>query len=146
LAAGRVFTEQDHADAPPAVIVNETLAAQVWPGQDPIGRRMRFGGENSQAPWMTVVGVIRDVHRAAPQRAIRPEFYLSALQYTPRTLSILVRTERDPGSMIQALRREVQAIDPQVPLFRTGTLAAELSDTLSQQRFQAMLLGVFAAI
>ena len=146
LAAGRDVSDQDHADAPFAAVVNETLARQAWPGQDPIGRRLRPGGANSDAPWITVVGVIRDVHRVAPRRAIRPEVYLSALQATPRTLSILVRTDRDPASMLQAIRREVQALDPQIPLYRTGTLSAELSATLNQPRFQATLLAVFAAI
>jgi predicted permease len=146
LAAGRTFTMQDHADAPRTVIINETLAKLGWPGQDPLGRRMRSGGDNSQAPWLTVVGVIKDVRRGEVTRAIRPELYLSALQVTPRTQTLIVRTAADPSAIIPTIRREVQALNPQLPLFATGTLEAELSETLSQPRFRAVLLAAFAVI
>lgn len=145
-AAGRAFGTQDHADAPRVVIVNETLAKLAWPGQDPLGRRMRAGGETSQAPWMTVIGVIKDLRRGEVTRAIRPELYMSALQVTPRTQMLVIRTAGDPTAILAPLRREVRALDPQLPLFATGTLAAELSDTLSQPRFRAVLLAWFAVI
>jgi putative ABC transport system permease protein len=143
---GRTFSEQDHAEAPRAVVINETLAREGWPDQDPIGRRMRFGGPSSQAPWMVVVGVIRDVHRVDPQRKIRPELYLCSLQVAPRTQTVVARAAGDPAAVISAIRREVQSIDPQLPLFRAGTLADALATTLTQPRFQATLLVVFAAV
>ena len=146
LAAGRTFTSQDHADAPRVVVINETLAKTGWPGRDPIGRRMRSGGETSQAPWMTVVGVIKDLRRGEVARAIRPELYMSALQVTPRTQTLVLRTAGDPSAILPSLRRELQALDPQLPLFATGTLEAELSETLSQPRFRAVLLAGFAII
>lgn len=145
-ASGRGFTDRDHADAPRAVVINETLARTGWPGQDPIGRRMRAGGENSQAPWMTVVGVIKDIRRGDVTKTIRPELYMCALQVTPRTQTLLVRTAGDPVTIIPAIRREVQALNPQLPLFGTGTLAAEVSETLTEPRFRAVLLAGFAAI
>jgi predicted permease len=146
LAAGRTFTEQDHADAPRVVIINETLAREGWPGQDPIGRRMRAGDETSNAPWMTVVGVIRDVRRADVRRAIRPELYMCALQATPRTQMLLVRTKGDPGAVIPDIRREVRAINAHLPLFNVGTLSEDFSETLTSARFRAVLLAAFAMI
>jgi predicted permease len=146
IVRGRAFTGQDHADASGAIVINETLARTGWPGQDPIGRRMRPGGEGSQAPWVTVVGVIRDVHRADVTRAIRPELYLCALQVTPRTQMLLVRTAGDPASILASVRREVHAIDPQLPLYEAGTLQGQLHDSLRQPRFQATLFAGFAAI
>jgi putative ABC transport system permease protein len=146
LQSGRTFTDQDHADAPRAVIINETLARLGWPGQDPLGRRMRSGGDDSQSPWMTVVGVIRDVRRAAVSRAIRPELYLSSLQVTPRTQMLVVRTAGAPAAIVPSVRREVQALDPQLPLFGVGTLEEALAGTLIQNRFQALLLSGFATI
>jgi putative ABC transport system permease protein len=148
LAAGRTFTEQDHAEAPRAVIINETLARSGWPEQDPLGRRMRAGAgdEASEAPWMTVVGVVRDLRRGEVTRAIRPELYMSSLQITPRTQMLVVRAAGDPAGILPSIRREVQALNPQLPLFATGTLEAELSDTLSQPRFRAVLLAGFAVI
>jgi putative ABC transport system permease protein len=147
LARGRTFTDQDHATAPFAVVVNETLANREWPNQDPIGRRLRPGsGANSQAPWFTVVGVVKDLRRADVKRTIRPEIYFSSLQRTPRTQTILFRTAGDPSNVMSAIRREVQSLDPQLPVFRVTTLATEVSTTLIQSRFQATLLAGFAAI
>jgi putative ABC transport system permease protein len=143
---GRGFTEADHADATPAVIVNETFARQAWPEQNPLGRRIRSGDDSSQAPWLTVVGVIRDAHRSEVTRAIRPEIYLSALQSTPRTQTLLMRTAVEPTAVIQSVRRELQALDPQLPAFNVTTLEAELQSTLNQPRFQAVLLAVFAGL
>jgi putative ABC transport system permease protein len=146
MARGRGFTEADHADAPLAVVINETLARAGWPGQDPIGRRLRPGGDQSEAPWMTVVGVIRDAHRTHVTRAIRPEVYTCALQGPPRTQTLLVRTAGEPTAIIPALRREVRALDPQLPIFDVTTLERELARTLDQPRFQAVLFAAFAAI
>jgi putative ABC transport system permease protein len=146
LALGRTFTDQDHADAPRVIVVNEALARMAWPNQDPLGRRLRAGGPQSQAPWMTVIGVIKDARRANVTRAIRPELYFSSLQSTTRTQTIVLRSAGDPAAQLSALRREVQALDPQLPLFEAGTLADEISTTLTQPRFQATLLAWFAGI
>jgi putative ABC transport system permease protein len=144
--AGRTFTDQDHADAPRAVVINETLARAGWPGQDPIDRRMRSGGENSEAPWMTVVGVIPDIRRADVTRPIRPELYLSAAQVTPRTLRLLVRTAGEPTAIVPTIRAAVRALSPQLPLFQVETLDAAVSRTVAPERFRAVLLAGFAAI
>jgi putative ABC transport system permease protein len=146
LTLGRDFNDGDHADAPRAVVINETLARKGWPGQDPIGRRMRFQGDDPQAPWMTVIGVIKDAHRAEVTRQIRPEVYFSMLQFTPRTQTLFVRTSGDPTAIVPAVRRELQALDPQIALFGVSSLEAEISRTLSQPRFQAVLLAGFAGI
>ncbi len=146
IVAGRSFSDQDTADAPRVVVINETLARLGWPGLDPVGRHIRSGGDNSQSPWMTVVGVMKDAHLGDVTRAVRPELFMCSLQVTSRTLMMVVRTAGDPDAILPTLRRELQAIDPQLPLFRAGTLAAEVSDTMNQPRFQATLLGAFAAI
>jgi ABC-type antimicrobial peptide transport system permease subunit len=95
---------------------------------------------------MMVIGVIKDVHRVDPQRTIRPELYMSSMQQTRRTQSLVIRTSGDPNAIISSVRRELQAIDPQVPLFRVETLQGALDDTLNQPRFQATLLAVFAGM
>jgi predicted permease len=146
LVRGRGFTEGDHPDAPLAVVINETLARTGWPDQDPVGRRLRPGDDQSEAPWMTVVGVIRDAHRTEVTRAIRPEVYTSALQGTPRTQTLLVRTAGEPTAIIPSVRRELQALDPQLPIFGVTTLERELALTLNQPRFQAVLFAGFAGI
>jgi putative ABC transport system permease protein len=147
MAHGRGFTDADDANAPLVTVINETFALQAWPGEDPIGRRIRPGDETSTTiRWFTVAGVIRDAHRAEVTRTIRPEVYLNTLQNTPRTQTLFVRTTGDPEAIVPSIRREVQAIDPQLPLFRVTTLEREIGVTLAQPRFQAVLLAVFALI
>jgi putative ABC transport system permease protein len=147
IARGRAFEARDHAQAPPVAVVNETLANRIWPGEEALGRRLRPGdGSNTQAPWITVIGVVKDLRRADVKRSIRPEIYFSSLQSTPRTQVILFRSAGDPAAAMPTIRREVQSLDPQLPLFRVTTLAGEVSNTLSQPRFQATLLGGFSII
>ena len=93
---------------------------------------------------MTVVGVIRDAHRAEVTRAIRPEVYTSALQGPPRTNTLLVRTAGEPTAIVPSIRRELQALDPQLPIFGVTTLERELARTLNRPRFQAVLFAGFA--
>jgi putative ABC transport system permease protein len=146
ITRGRGFTAGDHAEAPPVVVINETMARTGWPNEDPVGRRIRAGDETSQAPWMTVIGVIRDAHRSDVTRVIRPELYRCALQATPRTQTVFLRTAGEPTAIVQSVRREIQALDPLLPLFQVTTLERELALTLTQPRFQAILLAGFAAI
>ena len=145
VASGRTIRDSDGADAPRVVVINETLARQGWPGVDPIGRRMRSGGDGSQSPWMTVIGVVKDLRRGDVTRPVRPELYMSSLQVTPRTLVLVVKGA-EPAGLPATMRRELHAIDPQLPLYRLDTLEGEIDRTLSQPRFQATLLGWFAAI
>ena len=93
-----------------------------------------------------MIGVIKDIRRGAVTRAIRPEVYVSALQSYPRTQMLVVRTAGEPSAILPTIRREVKNLHPQLPLFATGTLDAQVSDTLSQPRFRAVLLAGFAAI
>jgi putative ABC transport system permease protein len=144
LVQGRTFTDHDREGAPEVVVVNETLARTVWPDQDPLGRRLRAGGDD--APWLTVVGVIRDMHRTEVTRAVRPEVYLSTLQSTPRTQMLLVKTTGKASAIVPEVRREVRAINPQLPLFAVSTLDDALAESHSQPIFQATLLAGFAGI
>ncbi|MEO6236971.1 MAG: FtsX-like permease family protein, partial [Vicinamibacterales bacterium] len=145
MAAGRSFTDQDTDRAPGVAVINETLARSIWPGEDPIGRRLS-PGDGDGTPWVTVVGVVKDMRRGDVQRPIRGEIYACSLQTMSRTQTLLVRTAGDPSATIPAVRRELQALDPQLPLFRVTTLSEQVSDTLNQPRFQATLLAGFAGI
>ena len=146
LAEGRFFNAQDTADVPRVIVINETLARHAWPGQSAIGRRMKNGPPDSQAPWLTVVGVIKDARRADVRREIRPELYSCMLQATPRTATLYLRTAGDPLGMVATIRNEVRALHPQVPLFAVNTLDGLVAETLAQPRFRALLLGGFAAL
>jgi predicted permease len=146
LAAGRTFRDGDTDRTAPVVIVNEALARSVWPGEDPIGKRLKPGDGTDTNPWNTVVGVVKDLRRGDVKRPIRAEIYFCTLQFTPRTQTLVFRASGDPAAVMPSIRRELQGIDPQLPLLRVTTLDAQLADTLDQPRFQATLLAGFAAI
>jgi ABC-type antimicrobial peptide transport system permease subunit len=95
---------------------------------------------------MTIVGVIRDARRADVTKAIRPELYRCALQATPRTQMLVVRTAGEPAAIFPSLRNEVRQLNPQLPLYRVNTLQTQLSSTMNQPRFRAVLLTGFAVI
>jgi len=146
VAAGRTFRDSDTDRAAPVAIVNETLARSIWPGEDPLGKRLKPGDGTDDRPWYTVVGVVKDLRRGDVTRPIRGEIYNCTLQYTPRTQMLVFRASGDPAAVMPSIRRELQGIDPQLPLFRVTTLDGQISDTLNQPRFQATLLAGFAAI
>lgn len=142
---GRAFTEQDKAGAPPVVIVNETLAQKHWPGQDAIGKRIRFDAPIEGAPWMQVVGVIKDVkHELSVE--VSPEYYLPFAQDAWRSMVVVARTTVDPASLAGAIRQDVWAIDKDQPVFDVRTMQEVRSLSVGLQQFNSMMIGIFAAV
>ncbi|HEY0364848.1 MAG TPA: ABC transporter permease, partial [Pyrinomonadaceae bacterium] len=115
IVRGRAFTEQDKAGATPVVIVNETLARQHWPGQDPIGKRIRFYGPPERAGWMEIVGVVKDVKHEL-NIPVTPEYYLPHAQDSWNAMVLVARTSVEPSSLAGALRQQVWAIDKDQPV------------------------------
>src|SRR5687768_932906 len=107
---GRAFTDGGEAGAPPVIIVNERLARRHWPGQDAIGKRIRFDAPLDRAPWMEVVGVIKDVKHDLLDE-VSPEYYLPQAQDVWRSMVIVAKTTVDPASLAGSIRQEASAID-----------------------------------
>jgi putative ABC transport system permease protein len=142
---GRAFTEQDKADTPPVVIVNETLARKFWPGQEAIGKRIRFQAPIDRAPWMEVVGVIKDVkHELTIQ--VQPEFYLPHAQDVWRSMVVVARTTVDPASLAGSFRENVWAIDKDQPVADVRTMTEVRSISVGLQQFNSMMIGIFALV
>jgi putative ABC transport system permease protein len=125
----------------PAAIINETMAKLYWPNQDPIGRRLRI----IVSPWITVVGVVGDVHHNGLNTPPNPEIYLSHLQEPQDALAVMLRTSNDPLQLAAAARQELKALDKDQPVTIT-TMDQILSNSVAGQRFNALLLGIFAAL
>jgi predicted permease len=143
LVAGRDFTASDDASAPRVALVNETAARQFWPGEDPLGKRVRFGEES---PWMTIVGVVRDGKYRTLGESPRPFLYPNSQQlYTP-FMALVVATDGDEQAMLQQIRRELDVLDPNVPIFKMGTMSEHLSIMLFPARMGAALLAAFGAL
>jgi putative ABC transport system permease protein len=146
LVAGRFFDERDAADAPDAVIINQTMARMFWPGETPIGRRIKYGQQASQAPWMTIVGVVGDTRRTGLDAAVRPETYLPHAQAPAGGMTLVVRTAGAPEDAVPALRNAVRAVDPVIPLFATRSIDELLGEMTAQRRLNTLLLSVFGAV
>lgn len=148
IALGRGFTERDDKNAPPVVIVSDSFAKQYFPGENPIGKRITPNGSDSidKPPVREIVGVIADMHLISLRVAPRPQIYIPHQQFGIGSMSIFVRTEMDPESLTNTLRRTVAEIDKDVPIYRTRTLADYFSQSVAQPRLNAMLVGLFALI
>jgi putative ABC transport system permease protein len=142
---GRAFTEQDKLGAPPVVIVNETFVRKHWPGQDAIGKRIRFTGPIDRATWMEVVGVIKDVKHELTAE-VSPEYYLPLGQDGWRSMVIVAKTTVDPSSLAGAIRQDVWAIDKDQPVFDVRTMEAVRSVSIGLQQFNSVMIGIFAAV
>ena len=152
LLRGRRFTDTDGAPGAEAVIVNERFAAQFFPGEDPIGRRLRFTTRDP-APgaaadvWRTIVGVSPLIKQGSPDDGyVNAVVYLPYREQSPAAVSLLVRSALPPGAVMDAVRREVQAIDADQPVLAIQTLAQLLAQERWWQRTWSGLFGVLAAI
>jgi predicted permease len=144
MRAGRDFTASDTRDAPPVVMVNETFARQHWPGDDPIGRRLKIG--RGTGPWLTVVGVVGDIRHMGPKQPPRPEFYQPFTQNSFPFMAFVVRTHGEPTAMTPAIRAAVATLDPAQPISGVNTMEAHLERALSQPKFMSTLVAVFGSL
>ena len=148
LVRGRTFSREDGPEAPPAAIVNETMARRAWPGGDPIGRRFMLGAQNAAARWFTVVGVAADMRRQGLEREALPQIFVALTQNpASRSVGFFVRTAADdPLTMAASVRAAVRRVEPNAAIARVATLEQQLCSYLAQRRFQTLLLAGFSAV
>ena len=151
LVRGRYFTEDDDTGKQPVAIVDESTARTYWPDRDPIGRRLSIRARRGAAnpPWCTVVGVIKDIKSDGLDQSGVPHIYRPIYQF-PGTrslsLSATVRTSLSATSLEPLIRREIQAVDPNLPVFNVRTMNEVIDGSLASRRFAAELVGVFAVV
>jgi putative ABC transport system permease protein len=147
LLKGRDFTEQDTTDTGYAVVISEKMAKHFWPGQDPIGKRLKPGSTTSDSPWREVIGVVKDVRQNDFVADPKLQMYMSYRQLkflAPNAL--VVRTSVDPMSLAMPLRNAVWAVDKDQPVSNIRSMEEIVSAAMARQRFSTMLLGIFAAL
>jgi putative ABC transport system permease protein len=147
LVKGRVITEQDTAGSAMIALINSTMAAQLWPNEDPLGKRISFSGtENKPRPWRTVVGVVSDVSQYGLDKKPPMQIYVPHAQFPTGFSSIVVKTNGEPTAMIAAVRREIQAVDKDQAVSNVTTLEQLMGDSILIRRFFMILLVVFAVL
>jgi len=148
LLQGRSFDDHDSAQAQPVAIVSDSVARRFWPKGDAPGKRISLGWQGS--PWYSVVGVARDVRQMGPQKEAPLAIYVPYSQ-APRDfflsfMTVVARTDSDPLSMANTLRRAVQTVDPDMPLFDVASMEQLVYKSVASPRFNALLLACFAAL
>jgi len=146
LLRGRSFTSADTAEAPWVVVINDSMAREYWPSENPIGRRLQIPGWPA---WRSVIGVVGDVLHEGPDSAAKAEMYLpveQALMNIESNPTIVVRAEIAPGAAAGELRGAVSAIDPAIAVDRIETMQQLLSGSVAQPRFRTMILVAFSLL
>ena len=152
IITGRSFTTQDNEDHPGVAIVNETFVRQYFPGENPIGRRIkpsppaRIWRNQKFTSLFEIVGVARDVKSAGLQASAEPTYYLSAKQSPLSDMTVLVRTTSEPTAIVPALRQAVLTIDQNQPISNISTMEKIVSDSIAQPRLNMLLMGLFGAL
>jgi predicted permease len=146
LRRGRFFNEQDDMTKPWVVLVDEFMAEQLWPGQDPIGKRIHIVELKSDDPWQTVVGVVGRVKQDSLDSDPRIAFYLPQTQFPTRAMTVALRSGSDPAGLVSAVKSELRSLDADLPMYYVRTMRQRVDESLARRRFSMLLLGVFASV
>jgi putative ABC transport system permease protein len=146
LLAGRMFNEADTATSTPVVVVNQTLARRLWPGEDPVGKRLKQGFAEDKTPWREVMGVVSDVRQNGIDRDPPMQVYIPLQQEPMRSLIVVARTAGDPLAMASMIEERIHSIDKDLPVFNVRTMDQLLDESIAQQQLAMALLGGFALL
>lgn len=138
---GRVFTPRDRTGTPGVAVIDQAMARQFFPGEDPIGKRINF---SDPAEWLEIIGVVGEVRQLGLNQEPVPGVYVPTFQTGGSRMYILLRTSGDPRALVETLRQQVRELDADVPLYSIETMEERLSSSIAQSRFNTWLLGVFS--
>lgn len=151
LVRGRYFDRTDGERTAGVALINSTLAKRTFPNEDPLGKRIKPGFDDSV--WCTIVGIVGDVRHTGLDAAVNAETYYDYLQVPPAlmtfvegTMTLVLRTNADPASVTAAARSEIQKLDPGLAVYNVKTMTDLIDGSLAQPRFRTLLLGVFAGV
>jgi len=145
---GRAYTDRDKENAPLVVIVNQQLAREIFPDENPVGKRITFGGTNpdGQPRWFEIVGVVANVRSLELREEPTAELYFSSQQDLWPAMSLVVRSTVEPASLSASVRQAVNEVDRSVPVADVKTMDHVVSESITQPRFNLFLLGLFSAV
>jgi putative ABC transport system permease protein len=148
LVRGRYFEQRDNEKGAPVAIIDETMAKTYWPNEDPIGKRIKDGGSQSTWPWRTIVGVVRHVRYRTLESPSRVELYwpYDQTSFALGSMSLAIHTSSDPRSLAGVVQKQVQALDPDQPVYRIRTMSELMSESMARRRLSMLLLAIFAGV
>jgi len=149
LRAGRDFGAMDREGQPRVAIVNETLARQLLPGQNPIGSRINWARADDPNDWMTIVGVASDVKHSGLNQPVDPALYTPFSQNNEawrKWMTLVIRTRVPEAGLVEDVKKQVWKLDSQIPVSEIQTMDDLLAVSVAEQRFNMLLLGSFAAL
>jgi putative ABC transport system permease protein len=144
LLRGRLFVDQDLEDTPSIAVINEAAARAYWPNQDPVGKRVIVRSRAAKPGWTTIVGVIADARTESLADAGIPQVYFDIYQRPAKFLAVYLRGQVDRAAISAQVRAQIQAVDPELPVFHAETLNEVLSSSLSVRRFSMEMVALFA--
>jgi len=144
LLRGRDFAVSDRADSTPVAVVSATLAATIWPHEDPLGKQIQLGGRDDAAPWATVVGIVGDVRLYGLDVATTPQAYLAQSQQPAGSMALLLRSALPPETLAAGVRAAVRGIDAATPVFAVASMEQRIADSLARRRLTLTLFALFA--
>jgi putative ABC transport system permease protein len=146
LLEGRFFSEADDIESSRVALVDQAAVKQFWPEENPIGKHVKFGRRDSRGPWLTVAGVVGNIKTDGFDVPDQPHIYLPILQNPGYAMAVYVKTDGNPKSLTQALRQQVQAVDPDLPMFGERTMEDLVAASLAERRFAMQLVTVFGVV
>ena len=145
LLKGRLFTDQDVEGATGVIVINDVMADRYWPNEDPTGKRISLVDAQT-GPYLTVIGVVGNVRQVTLDSEPYPQMYEAYSQNPRWGAALVVRTSNDPMSIVSAVRTQVSALDRDQPLYNVRSMGDVLADSVSRQRFNTLLIGIFTAV
>jgi putative ABC transport system permease protein len=146
LRDGRLFTDADGAEAPPVAVISASLARRYFSGENPLGKHIKVGKAESDRPWMTVVGIVNDVHYNWINKEDLPTIYGPFRQAPPYFTTIVLRTSGDPLKLVSAARAEIAAIDPDLPLYNIKPMDKVITESITGVAYVAAMMAILGVI
>ena len=146
LRDGRLLSDTDGADAPDAAVISESLARRYFPGENPLGRHVKVGKAEGEGRWLTVIGVVNDVHYSWIVKEPVPTIYRSFRQTAPYYTAVVLRTAGDPLKFVSAARTEIAAVDPNLPIYEIKPMDKVITESIVGIAYVATMMAVMGAI
>ncbi|HEV1993187.1 MAG TPA: ABC transporter permease [Candidatus Acidoferrum sp.] len=146
LREGRELTESDADSTLPVAVISKSLARRYFPDEKPLGRKLKVGQADDSSPWLTIVGIVDDVHYSWIEKDDVPTIYRSYRQSSPFYASLVLRTGGDPLSLVSSVRGQIAAVDPDLSLYNIKPLSVVISDSIVGIAYVAVMMGILGII